>query len=642
MKKWIRSLSTIGMILVMLTTVISPAFAAVVPDNVTTTLSDHTALEASAAPDETLADEKDTVTEPITDVDEPNAALEDSLIDLPIITQADIQAMSDAFVPDTPDNALSEVEQQAIVQTAMEAIGNGIDPASWAKWGAKKLITAMMGMEDADPNAQDVNAKLDQVIAQQEELARRIAQIDGRIVQADVIKNLNDFMKLDWNGEAQNYHRALRSIDQDLEKGTISEADAVAKRKAVLVYTINNTPQPGAPSGALSDFDKNAYTYGSYLLQPMNVLFGSGTANLFEMNHQLMKYKYHWEHQAYEEWASFQNYAIGRYLSVSALNRLSLMARIQAISEWNAAHPDQKVDDSVLKERFKMLDEQIEQVKDLTANSKVTKRADNVRYYQYPGHELLVYTQANKQTVPVEPNEKVGIVELADHFRNPSLTRSYPKGIDARLKGNDLEYFPVANFWKPFTHYNGKTNLVEHSWLKQVYDDYGGKKNLYDIFFSADEGGLKAPSGANKDWDFGVNPSNEHPLRYWNGGLFRADRIYTPIVKSNDSRVEDRILYYYHLYSSNPSYGNNTLGIGVASVGVGGAETDTIIAGDTVNLDKQETADTSQTGDAAQKASQDQTTSPATGVEQEPAYPIAALFIAAAVLVGALQAKREH
>ena len=633
MKKWVRSLSTIGIILVMLTTVVSPAFAAIVPDNVTITPSDHTTLEASAAPDETLADEKDTVTEPITDVDEPNAALEDSLIDLPIITQADIQAMSDAFVPDTPDNALSEVEQQAIVQTAMEAIGNGIDPASWAKWGAKKLITAMMGMEDADPNAQDVNAKLDQVIAQQEELARRIAQIDGRIVQADVIKNLNDFMKLDWNGEAQNYHRALRSIDQDLEKGTISEADAVAKRKAVLVYTINNTPQPGAPSGALSDFDKNAYTYGSYLLQPMNVLFGSGTANLFEMNHQLMKYKHHWEHQAYEEWASFQNYAIGRYLSVSALNRLSLMARIQAIDEWNAAHPDQTVDDSVLQERFKMLDEQIEQVKQLFEESKVVERADNVRYYQYPGHELLVYTQASKQNVPIEPNPKVGI----EHILNPHLAPGdgKPQGIGEI----DNYILPLANFWKPFTHYNGKTNLVEHSWLKQVYDDYSGQKNLYDIFFSAEEGGLTAPDGANKDWDFGVNPSKEHPLRLWDGGLFRADRVYTPIVKSATGQVEDRILYYYHSYSNNPHYGNDTLGIGVAPDGVGAVDTETIVAGSIVTIDEitADTTNTTQTGTEQNKTSNK---SPSTGVEQEPSYLVAVLLLGAAGLTGMVFRRR--
>ncbi|MEG2651441.1 MAG: hypothetical protein RSA63_11260, partial [Eubacterium sp.] len=107
-------------------------------------------------------------------------------------------------------------------------------------------------------------------------------------------------------------------------------------------------------------------------------------------------------------------------------------------------------------------------------------------------------------------------------------------------------------------------NLVDNQWLKQVYDDYGGKVDLYTIFFSEGEGKLTPPEGANGNWRYVAKPTRANPLEFWNGGLFRADRINTPTV-DNRGGVEQTTIYYYHFTSNEPaSRANAYIGIGLA------------------------------------------------------------------------------
>lgn len=621
MKRWMKSLMGLSLAMVLAVGSIAPVWA----EEAGSQNPPATVTEESPADDTVVNTPSDGTDQP--DVLNEQPEVEEKRDTEPlVITQEEAEAMSDAYFDALPAaDSLSEVEEQKLIQTAMEAIDNGIDPASWAKWGVKKLILATLGADD-DPNAQSIDDKLDTILKNQNELAIKIGQIDEKVVKGDVIKNLNDFMKLDWNGEVKTYYGALGQIDSDLAAGKLTEDQAATKRQAILVYTMNNTSPTGAPSGALSDFDKNAYLYGSYLLESMNVLYGNGTDDLFGMYHQLLKYRYHWEHHAYEEWAGFQNYALGKYVSVNALNRLSLMARIQAIDEWNTAHPDQKVYSTVLEERFKQVGQQVEEMKQLTEDSQVVKRADDVRYYQYPGHEMLLYTKVNVQPNPEEPNRKVSMLDMKwaieEHRAKPL------KGIDGKLTDWGLiDYFPIASFWKPFTHYNGQTQLVDAKWLQQVRNDYGGNKDLYSIFFSADEGNLTAPNGANSGWTFAVNPTTENPLRFREGGFWKADRIYAPVMRSNGELYEET-LYYYHNYSSEPnSNRTKSMGIGVVP-GIGAGDDKIPVAGDTVSLE--ELNHKTETSGSQSSA----TSAPSTGLTDESVpYTLPVLLGGAALMV---------
>ncbi|SDY27290.1 hypothetical protein [Eubacterium barkeri] len=492
--------------------------------------------------------------------------------------QEEMSVAAQNFFDSVPDeDGGSSIDDQTIYKYAAELIDVGLDPEKFAQWGAKKLLAAAMGISDDDPNAAVV-AKLDIIIKNQDELARKIAMIDEKVVKSDIIKNLNEFMKTEWNGDFKNYYGTLRDIDQQYEDGTITAEAAKASREATLVYSITGVSPTGAPSGSICKYDEDAYTYGSYMTENMQVLFGSGSSDLFGMYHQLMKYKYHWENQSYEDWASFQNYAIGKYLSVISVDRLSLIARIQAIDEWNTTHPTQPVDSSLLKNRLKLVDEQVVKVQKLVKDNQVVPRPDNVRYYQYPGNEKLIHTTATQQVVPIESSGQGSdsIRMWAYHGKSESRL----KGIIGKMVGTKVRSLviePGADFWHPFVAYQNSGNLVDNQWLKQVYDDYGGKVDLYTIFFSEGEGKLTPPEGADGNWRYVVKPTRANPLEFWNGGLFRADRINTPTV-DNSGGVEQTTIYYYHYMSNEPaSRANAYIGIGLAEDQLEAFEPDAII-----------------------------------------------------------------
>lgn len=588
------------------------------------------------------------------------AAQDADPVDLDAIN-AEIKENSRLFF-DGVDSSTSdtEMEDQKVYDTLTELIDTGGDPKEFAKWASKKLLYEIMGIKDYDPQGETL-AKMDTVIKQNQELSNKIGLLNEKVIKADLVKEINNFMKQLWDGSFKDYYGSLRYYDTQIAAAGSDQARIKAlsdKRLNDLVYGI---PASTTLNDELCQFDKDTMTFGNYLVQPLNVIYDEKvpTADLFEIYHQVMKRTYHWEHQSYENWAGFQNYALSSYISMAGVDKLSLTARIQAIDAWNAAHPTEpQKSTAILTQRITSLNAQVEQAKKLTAQV-VVARPGNVRYYQWPGHERLVYTQTVEKKRPEEPNKSYGV-----HYFMSWAQDNY-QGIIRENKLSGLSYcnpkwiptskwskrfactiIPIPSFWQGFFQYDGTTASADYAWLQAVRGDYGGSTALKDIFFSAAEGGLTAPAGANANWKYVLQPSTDYPLHYWDGGLWRGDRMIAYATDQSADTPQEVILTYYHEFSNEASDDKGRyISIGVAS-GSSLGDTAQAIAGAEKSIDFETTAeDTASTGTSgtSNTSGTAKASSPATGITAQGDLPLVlTLILCAGCGVVVLWRRRTH
>lgn len=462
------------------------------------------------------------------------------------------------------------IDDQDEYDKLMDLIDHCDSPEDFACWTAKFLIAGALQCDD-DPNYQSIDQKLDTIIANQEAILNALESLDEKVVKANIIDDLKDFLQQDWNGKLLTDYRAISSLDQELGPNPTEEkkAEVAAKRKTKVMFgLIGATEDTDIADSFENAFDPQTYQYGSYLIGTYQVVYDPGVDKLYGMYNQLLKYNYKWEHQAYDIKTSFQNACLGKYLTMVSLDRLSLTARIDAFengytdSKGTFHNGHGKNSATFMRQRLKDLNDQVVKVKELERDSLVKKRPDNVRYYQYPKHEKLIYAQAKHVYIPDETTSKEGIQTILDYLSG--WRKGYTiKGID--ISGNKIQ--PSLSFFRPLISYDYPNDslAVSYDWLQKVYKDYGGNKSLKDIFGDKDEGGMSLPDGMDNSWIFAVDPSSDNPMKYWDGGLFRADRIYTPTV-SCDAKLDNKIVYYYHNYSNEKptdSYVKKFVSVGV-------------------------------------------------------------------------------
>ena len=272
----------------------------------------------------------------------------------------------------------SELDAQTIIQEALLDAAKGT-PAAFVKWGTKKLIAAALNT-DEESDCDIIMGRLDDVVANQTKMIDMLSEIDTRIMKKDLYDKMNDFIKKSWDGDFEANYRGLAAVNSK----TYESEDALAAAQKNYLVTDVAGLNAGSLNGGVCQFDKDVYTYGNYLTKGELVLYSSERQPIYSIWHQTMKYKYKWEHQAYEEWAAFQNDVTESYLAAASVDKLCILARIDAIKEYNKTSPD-KISTELLETRLKMLDEQIAEVKDTYNKYKVTKLPDTMRWLSGAG-----------------------------------------------------------------------------------------------------------------------------------------------------------------------------------------------------------------------------------------------------------------
>lgn len=472
------------------------------------------------------------------------------------------------FLPDFSD--------QTIINDIVSMLEDSFSPEGAAKkavsWASKQFVSKVLHIKTADQNFNEtVLNKLNGLMEGQTKLQESMDRLSDQLTCEQLGKYLDEFQKLIESGNATDIYEALLSIDKDEIDEVCTSAQAASSRIQTLTFNLGLTKE----TMGRADIDIDNYTKQLYLAltRKMKVAYQDGVKredNIFEINYQYLKRKYHWENQAYEEWIAFQNQALGTFSIAVTIDRYSLLARIEKINEYNKTLPkDEQIPKNLINTRLEKLDEYVKEIKTLKDSWEVTERTTE-RYYWTPGHEMLFFKAPNTQDIPQE-NKNAGVGN-----RN-ALNNA--KGLWHNIHNPAVKY----NFWRPFIRYEGgnsqlETVLVNYDQLYTIFKDYGGKKSLYDIFFSDDEGHFDNPNKADKNCTFvideqkSVKTGKSYPLTF-EPFLFKADQVYCYGVNNSKISKEklpspDKIhLCYYHRASADPKTGKNCVGLGVIRVG---------------------------------------------------------------------------
>ncbi|MDO5110852.1 MAG: hypothetical protein Q4E65_00940 [Clostridia bacterium] len=464
------------------------------------------------------------------------------------VSEAEITAAAaqyyDACYDDSAMNAMNggEVSEQDLIESALGLLEAAPDPKDISIWAAKTAFKCLLPGDD--PNA-EVLGKLSEMMQKQDELMDKLNDLNNVVVSAAVAQQINDYLKADARGLLKTYYGALRQIDTDLQSGTIDSSAAIQKRTTTLTRLI---PKTENPSGSLCEFDEFVYSLGSFLTMDY-VTSGLPTpkAKLFTLFDEWQKRNYKWEHQGYEARAFFQNCALSQYLTAASIDKLSLIARIQELSDGESV---------VLRQRLNDLNEQVALVKTTLAPLKVVARPDSERYYQLPGHETLFCAQAAQQIVPKEDDgaclKPVGGGWNIKGFRYEGLIAK--TGLTINLP-----------FWSSLIKYHADQgiSLPSANLLNTLRSDYGGA-SLFHIFFDAGQGSFAPPASADDTWAF-VTDQNGGSSMHYEANLFGADHMYIKIMDANASLQDMNVMNYHNNSVDKNGVRGDLIGIGVKS-----------------------------------------------------------------------------
>lgn len=471
---------------------------------------------------------------------------------------------------------LSDFSDQTIINDIVTCLEDSFSPEEAAKkavsWATKQFVSKVLHIKTADQTFNEtVLNKLNSLMEGQTKLQESMDNLSQQIECGELSKYLDDFQKLIDSDNATDIYNTLLSIDKDEIDGICSSAQAAASRVQTLTFDLGLTAE--TMSRANIDIDNYTKQLYSALTRKMKVIYKDGVTrddNIFEINYQFLRRKYHWENQAYKEWVAFQNQALGTFSIAVTIDRYSLLARIEKINEYNKTRPnDNKISIKSITNQLENLDKYVEEIKALKDSWEVTKR-ENERYYWTPGHEVLFFTNPNSQGVPQE-NKNAGV-------GNTNAINN-AKGLRHQIHHPTVKY----NFWRPFIRYEGgnsqlESPLVNYDQLYTIFKDYGGKKSLYEIFFSDDEGNFNNSNKFDKNCTFVIDEQKSektgksYPLTF-EPFLFKADQVYcygvnnSKISKGNLPSPDKIHLCYYHRASADPKTGKNCVGLGVVRVG---------------------------------------------------------------------------
>lgn len=496
------------------------------------------------------------------------------------LTEADTN--SDSSSLSNESCFLAEFSDQTMINDIVTALEVGFTPETAAKkavsWATKQFVSKVLHIETADQEFnKTVLKKLDDLMDGQTKLQESMDKLSKQLTCEQLDKYLDDFQKLIDSENVTDIYDSLLSIDQDEIDEKCSADQAAGSRIKTLTYNLGLTKETmGRANLDIDNYTKQLY---SALTRKMKVTYEDNVKsedNIFEINYQYLKRKYHWENQAYKEWIAFQNQALGTFSIAVTIDRYSLLARIEEINEINKTlPPKEQIPKNSIETRLNKLDEYVKEIKELKDIWEVNERKTE-RYYWTPGHEMTFFTTPNTQGVPQE-NKNAGV-------GNTNAINN-AKGLKHQLHHPTVQY----NFWRPFIRYEGgnsqlESQLVNYDQLYTIFKDYGGKKSLYDIFFSVDEGHFDNPNKVNENCTFVIDEQKSaitgksYPLTF-KPYLFKADQVYCyGVYNSQISKGKlpspDKIhLCYYHRASADPKTGKNCVGIGVVRLGENGQET---------------------------------------------------------------------
>ncbi|MCI2113161.1 MAG: InlB B-repeat-containing protein [Ruminococcus sp.] len=336
-------------------------------------------------------------------------------------------------------------------------------------WVGKQFLNLFMGTKETD-NTEEILEAINQLNMQNQTTLLKLDQLTEIVKDQNQLNYINEY----YNGDKALY--ALTKIYMAALQNTDGQTDEQieATRRQILTYDIPGKSSSDINSlSSLSSYDQMVLAWGEKLKS--NIFLNDGSCNAIDLMNNYALGHFKWENQGYETRENYWSSLINLYVTSSDLMRQSLNARIEVYEEAKGEYSA-----STLRSAIEYLNKLNKDIQSLGKAASFTRLSDDIRHYQVKGHELYLFTQTTKQILP--PNKDIGV----SCFK-PAKNQ----------KTNE--------YWFPFYKYKDKkTGKVyeglNSKYYKYIYDDYnpaGSSKiiNLYDIFFSKEEGNFTPPDG---------------------------------------------------------------------------------------------------------------------------------------------------
>lgn len=370
---------------------------------------------------------------------------------------------------------------------------------------ADKIMSTIFGTQQSE--TQQLLDAIDMANQKQDEAIALLNKVVSLLKNASTLDALNSMMQVASGASTSLFSDTETYMDamQEAEADKYTSKSKENQRKNILVWGIGEVGSSTLATeiiklNKISSYDAAVMEFGKKILFNYLLLDNTRQPALNLMNvydPQVNK----WENQGYEQREIYWNALINLYLSAAALDKSSLLARIDVYQKTI----DPENPPNILQTRLDTLNKQIPMIQALAEETAVTRLASYLRHYQVPGHEFYMYTNAVKD----------------------NLSGIFGKTTREDYKSSSSDTIP--SHWNPLFTSKGfpyGKKALSASYYQTVYDDYNPagtskKKSLYEIFFGEDEGNLSAPSG------MGNNP------------LFVSSTVYTK---------EDKIKGWYSTY----------------------------------------------------------------------------------------------
>lgn len=328
------------------------------------------------------------------------------------------------------------------------------------EYGSSSLLELVFGGND---ESAQIIAQLTEIQGQLDDIERKIAQVIAQFDKQACYLQVNNYLSK-FSAEMRWDLSKLRSMTESID--ALPDGDEKEARRKEFAENLYSNPHYQVCGRYVYDM---AGVLGNEIMQ----CYTGTNKNLFGAFDELMVLSYKWEHHGYEMRANFQSSVLSNFMALIDYSTFCLNEHYLAIKDdpekktelaewlgfWKGLFGTATLPETALALLAEGDDADgaatgvANEVAAMATAQKLVKRADNIRYYQVPGHQ----------------------VQIAANAANVHTTQ------DGGLKQTQLMRDSAGHC------------VLTQDQLVNMYLDYDKKKTLTDILFGEGEGNLAAP-----------------------------------------------------------------------------------------------------------------------------------------------------
>ncbi|WP_307981933.1 hypothetical protein [uncultured Senegalimassilia sp.] len=378
------------------------------------------------------------------------------------------------------------------------------------EYGSSSLLELVFGGND---ESAQIISKLTEIQGQLDDIEREIAQVIAQFDKQACYLQVNNYLSK-FSAEMRWDLSKLSSMTESID--ALPDGDEKEARRKEFAENLYSNPRYQVCGRYVYDM---AGVLGNEIMQ----CYTGTNKNLFGAFDELMVLSYKWEHHGYEMRANFQSSVLSNFMalinySTFCLNEHYLVIKDDPekkteLAEWLGFWKGLFGTATLPETALALLAEGDDadgaatgvsnEVAAMATAQKLVKRADNIRYYQVPGHQ----------------------VQIAANAANVRTTK------DGGLTQKQLMKDSAGHC------------VLAQDQLVNMYLDYDKKKTLTDILFGEGEGNLAAPRDTGAPFVAYQLPLIDERQMKHPSHLYRH-KYYAPIVNNDGTTGRAYVALY--------------------------------------------------------------------------------------------------